>query len=129
MKYQRIYEGGTLSGYSCKLGTIEVNYHDITPSGNYRKDYRITKFGKTTVFETLKEAKSWMEFFTAPTWYCVTSSFDNRGRVTAAITSAVVAEKKPENTFKSTHTRDIYNDWFASAEAAADYMKQIKEAI
>lgn len=34
------------------------------------------------------------------TWYCVTSSFDNRGRVTANITATKEAETCPESTIQ-----------------------------
>lgn len=44
------------------------------------------------------------------TWYCVTSSFDNRGRVTANITATKEAETCPESTYTSTSRKDIYND-------------------
>ena len=62
------------------------------------------------------------------TFYCVTSTFDNRGRATAAITASVQAEAKPENTFKSTSRKDIYNDWFDSMDKAMLFVKGTKEA-
>lgn len=52
------------------------------------------------------------------TWYCVTSSFDNRGRVTANITATKEAETCPESTYTSTSRKDIYNDWFESLDEA-----------
>lgn len=52
------------------------------------------------------------------TWYCVTSSFDDRGRVVAAITASKEAETCPESTYTSTSRKDIYNDWFGSTEEA-----------
>lgn len=61
-------------------------------------------------------------------YYCVTSSYYNNGKVTAAITDVTESDIPPENTWKKTHTRDIYNEWFDSAEEAAEYMKQCKEA-
>lgn len=57
-------------------------------------------------------------------WYCVTSSFDDKGRVTAAITATKEAEQCPESTFKSTSRKDIYNDWFASEEEAEEWVEQ-----
>mgnify|MGYP000737978033 CR=1 FL=1 len=48
------------------------------------------------------------------TYYCVTSSFDDRGRATANITDMIKAEEKPESTYTSTRRKDIYNDWFES---------------
>lgn len=52
------------------------------------------------------------------TWYCVTSSFDNRGRVTANITATKETETCPESTYTSTSRKDIYNDWFESLDEA-----------
>jgi hypothetical protein len=42
------------------------------------------------------------------TYYCVTSSFDDRGRATANITNIIKAEEKPESTYTSTRRKDIY---------------------
>lgn len=58
------------------------------------------------------------------TWYCVTSTFDDRGRVTAAVTGTKEADKCPESTFTSTSRRDIYNDWFGSMEEANEWIDQ-----
>ena len=52
------------------------------------------------------------------TWYCVTSTFDDRGRVTAAITATKEAEVCPESTFSSTNRKDIYIDWFSELAEA-----------
>ena len=62
------------------------------------------------------------------TWYCVTSSFDDKGRVTAAITATREAEEKPESTFTSTARKDIYCDWFGSQKEAQNYVKEAKQA-
>ena len=43
------------------------------------------------------------------TYWCVTTSVDNRGRVVANITNTVEAVCKPENSSTSTSRRDIYN--------------------
>lgn len=62
------------------------------------------------------------------TYYCVTSSFDNSGRVTAGITASVKADKIPESTFTSTSRKDIYNDWFESIEDAKQFAEEAKTA-
>ena len=62
------------------------------------------------------------------TYWCVTSSFDDRGRVTAAITRVVETTEKPENSFISTPRKDIYNDWFDSREAALEHIEEAKRA-
>lgn len=61
-------------------------------------------------------------------WYCVTSSFDNRGRVTAAITGTVEAAEQPKQGYKSTRTKDIYVDYFGSHKEAAAFVEEAKRA-
>lgn len=60
-------------------------------------------------------------------WYCVTSSFDNRGRGAANITSMREAVLKPEGTFVSTMRKDIYIDWYGSIEEANKAVKEARE--
>ena len=62
------------------------------------------------------------------TFSCVTSSFDDRGRVAAAITRTVEAAEKPENNCSSTGRKDIYNDWFDSREEAEKFVEEAKKA-
>lgn len=62
------------------------------------------------------------------TYYSVTTSFDNRGRVQASITSTIQAAVKPEQTYRSTSRKDIYVDWFESREAAEKFAKEAREA-
>lgn len=62
------------------------------------------------------------------TWYCVTSSFDDRGRVTAGITASAQAEEKPESSFTSTKRKDIYNDWFGTEAEARKFVEEARLA-
>lgn len=62
------------------------------------------------------------------TYWCVTTSVDDRGRVVAAITDTVEAISKPENTSTSTRRKDIYNDWFESPEEAQAFVDEAKRA-
>ncbi len=62
------------------------------------------------------------------TWYCVTSSFDDRGRVTAGITATAQADEKPESGFASTNRKDIYTDWFDSEAEARKFVEEAKLA-
>lgn len=57
-------------------------------------------------------------------YYCVTSSFDSKGRVIAAVTSAQECSKKPENQFIHTTEKDIYIDWFDDQEEAKRYVEE-----
>lgn len=61
-------------------------------------------------------------------YYCVTSSFDDKGRVTAGLTNIIEAEEKPENAFRSTRRKDIYVDWFDDEQEARDFIEQAKGA-
>lgn len=61
-------------------------------------------------------------------WYCVTSSFDNMGRVTAAATDVIEAEECPHNSFRSTTRKDVYNEWFENEQEANDWVIQAKKA-
>lgn len=62
------------------------------------------------------------------TYWCVTTSVDDRGRVVANITNTVEAVRKPENSSKSTARKDIYNDWFESHEEAERFVEEAKSA-
>ena len=59
-------------------------------------------------------------------FYCVTSSFDDKGHTNAMITDCIESDQKPENTFKSTARKDIYSDWFDSIEEAKDHVISVK---
>ena len=60
------------------------------------------------------------------TFYCVTTTVNDKGSMTAHITSTVHAEEIPENTFISTSRRDIYNDWFDNLEDARQFVEDAK---
>lgn len=57
MKYKRVYDGTTLIGYISEKGFIEIHYFDITPSGNFHKDYYANGFR----FSRLADAKAEIE--------------------------------------------------------------------
>lgn len=61
-------------------------------------------------------------------WYCVVSTFDDKGRVTANIVNTKEVEEKPKGSFKSTVRKDIYADWFDSEEAANKFIADSKNA-
>lgn len=62
------------------------------------------------------------------TYWCVTTSIDNMGKVISAITSKAEAVCKPESTLKSTSKKDIYNDWFDSSEEAEKFVEEAERA-
>lgn len=61
-------------------------------------------------------------------FWCVTSSYDDRGQVTAAITATKEATSKPQQTYTSTRRKDIYHDWFDSQEEAQKFVEDAKKA-
>lgn len=61
-------------------------------------------------------------------WYCVTSSFDDRGRTAAAITAVREAEAKPASGFTSTSTKDVYTDWFDEIKKAEAFVEEARNA-
>lgn len=62
------------------------------------------------------------------TYYCVTTSVDDKGKVLAAITSVIEAESKPESSFRSLSRKDVYNDWFDDPEEAKKFVEEAKMA-
>lgn len=62
------------------------------------------------------------------TYYCVTTSVDDRGTVRAAITSVTEAACKPENSSQSLKLKDIYHDWFDDPEEAKKFVEEAKRA-
>ena len=70
------------------------------------KDYELTKEG--------------MKLF-----YCVTSSFDDKGHTIAKITKTIEAEEIPENSSKETSRKTIYNNWFDNYEEAKKFTEDV----
>lgn len=60
------------------------------------------------------------------TYYCVTTTVDDKGKVIAAITDVVDAVCKPENSFRSLKRKDIYTDWFEIREEAEKLVEEAK---
>ena len=57
------------------------------------------------------------------TYYCVCTSYDDRGRVISNIVDTIEASSRPDNTFKSTRMKDIYLDWFDTLSAARAHIE------
>lgn len=62
------------------------------------------------------------------TYYAVTTSVYNDGRVICNITDKVKAERKPKDTMKELMTKDVYVDWFSSYEKAEEFVQQSRLA-
>ena len=61
-------------------------------------------------------------------YFVVVSTFDNRGNVTASIVDTIKAEKKPEQDYKSTRSKDIYTDYFDTLEEAKEFVEEARLA-
>lgn len=61
-------------------------------------------------------------------YFCVTTSVYDSGKVIAAITNTIQAVCKPENSFKSLNKKDVYNDWFDSQEEAQEFVEEARQA-
>lgn len=61
-------------------------------------------------------------------WYGVTTSFYDDGRTTAAITSIIDAEEKPEDSYHCGAHADVYIDWFDSYAGAEKFVADARKA-
>lgn len=61
-------------------------------------------------------------------WYCVTNSYYDNGRVTAAITNIIQSEQKPEDTYNEGKRCDVYNNWFDNINDANKFIAQCRQA-
>ena len=58
-------------------------------------------------------------------FYCVTSSFDDKGHTMAKITRTIEGEEMPENSSRETSRKTIYNDWFDNYEEANQFVEGV----
>lgn len=117
------------SGFPKSQEVLEINNFD---SRKYVEEIGREAWGYIEYAESITEQEAAeYELLSAEkkTWYCVTPSFDDRGRVTAAITNTCEAVVKPERRFVSTRRKDIYNDWYGSIEEASRAVKEASRAV
>lgn len=62
------------------------------------------------------------------TFWCVTSTFDDRGHVIANITEVQEVEEKPESACVHTLRKDVYTDWFESWKDANQFVLDARRA-
>ena len=71
------------------------------------------------------EAERWeLTIAGKKTYWGVTTTVYDDGRIAANITNTVEAACKPENKFRSTLRKDIYIDWFDSHDAAVRFVEE-----
>lgn len=61
------------------------------------------------------------------TFYGVVNSYDDKGKVNAFIITEE-AERKPEDTFKETRSKDIYTNWFRTEKEAKKFRDECYKA-
>ena len=57
------------------------------------------------------------------TYYCVMSTFDDRGVCKGWLSGTAECETRPESEVKETRTKDIWTDWFDTREEALEYIR------
>lgn len=57
-------------------------------------------------------------------WWCVTTTFNDKGEIRSAITETREAAKKPDNWSNIIKNLDIYKEWFGSREEAEVCIKE-----
>lgn len=62
------------------------------------------------------------------TFWCVTTTVYDDGRVVSAIADCIQATSKPENVSRELKRKDVYCDWFDSKEEADQFVKDAKNA-
>lgn len=62
------------------------------------------------------------------TFFIVTSSYNDKGKIVANITGTIEAEERPKTQFATVHGKDIYNDFFDSREEAEKFVDDSKKA-
>ena len=62
------------------------------------------------------------------TFWCVVSTYDDKGRTTANIVDTIQAARKPRKTFRETRDKDIYTEWYGSLEKAKKAVEDARNA-
>lgn len=57
-------------------------------------------------------------------YYCVVSSYDDKGKSISAVSDVIYTNHKPENSFKSLKHSDVYTDWFDNKEEAIRFVEE-----
>lgn len=61
-------------------------------------------------------------------YFCVITSYDDRGRVTSGVVDSRLCDQLPKSTCVSTRRKDIYTDWFPTIKEALSYEEDAKYA-
>ena len=62
------------------------------------------------------------------TYWCVTTSIDDSGKIISRITATKESSSRPEDGFTSTSRRDVYTDWFETYGDALNFVEEAKRA-
>ncbi len=62
------------------------------------------------------------------TWYAVTTTYDDKGNITANITDKTASENRPESSYSNLSRKDIYTDWFSSKPEADLFINEARNS-
>ncbi|WP_215707094.1 hypothetical protein [Blautia sp. MCC283] len=124
MRYYSTQRPVTLGSYPCKDSVIEIHNFD---NRTFCEEIGAESWGYIEYNCELSEKEA-AEYELVPeglkTFWAVTTSFYDDGRVTAYVADKKQAAAKPENTSKILPGRDVYTDWFASYKEAREFVNE-----
>ena len=123
VKYYSTQRPVTMGSYPDNGNVEEINNFD---EKTYCESIGREAYGYVKYSEPLTDAEAKSYELTKDgmkTYYCVMTSFDDKGHTMSRITSTKETDEMPENSFKSTRNRDIYTDWFEDYEEAVRFVE------
>lgn len=126
MKYYSTQRPVTPGSYPCKDSVIEIHNFD---NRTFCEEIGAESWGYIEYNCELSEKEA-AEYELVPeglkTFWAVTTSFYDDGRVTAYVTSKIQAAAKPENVSISRARKDVYVDWFESYKEAQEFVSEAR---
>ena len=123
MKYYSTQRSVTMGSYPNNGNVEAINNFD---EKTYCESIGREAYGYIEYAESLTESEAKAYELTKEgmkTYYCVMTSFDDKGHTMARITSTKETDEMPESSFKSTRNKDIYTDWFEDYEEAVQFVE------
>lgn len=126
MKYYCTQRPVSPGSYPCKDSVIEIHNFD---NRTFCEEIGTEAWGYIEYNCELPE-KEVAEYELVPeglkTFWSVTTSFYDDGRVTAYVTDKIQAATKPENVSISRARKDVYVDWFESYKEAQEFVSEAR---
>lgn len=124
MRYYSTQRPVAPGSYPCKDSVVEIHNFD---NRTFCEKIGTEAWGYIEYSCELPEKEA-AEYELVPeglkTFWAVTTSFYDDGRVTAYVADKKQAAAKPENTSKILPGRDVYTDWFASYKEAREFVNE-----